>query len=293
MHPKFSQKNLQLILLVTVVLLLLLAIFTLGFKSIWFYLLLVLWICYFLIFVFQTLKVSFLSISLKFVFFLMLSIFSVLLITVSAVSKDNKPKQSKSIRYLSASECAPYIAKYHNKSYNLSGEDVQGKILITVEEQNCHANLEYLLLINTTLTPNPYKELPYQYNYIGLQYNADEDPRNYRGVGIITAVFRNHGKLPSQITDSTAISEFYRIPNDAGTGTSEWFYNHHSYESDIQDDQNIDSFLARTSFAIVDGKPFIVEVNDEYGSSSSIDHTAAEKNGNIVKTFTFTVTEQD
>jgi hypothetical protein len=253
-----------------------------------------LWVAFLVIVVFKKIPQIVIPEKLYWIIFSILVIFSLLLtISVRFVFPmlpwgKSTVSTSSSSGKLSASDCKPLYDKYNKKVLNISGTGISGSISITINPEDCKSVIRYINLINTTLADKHYKLSPYKYNYIGARHTPAQTDRGHYGVGTISVVNQNQGKLPDPFADSRTTSDFF-FKGTGNVDTTDWFYNSTTREPYFSE-KIYQELVTETVFEIIDGQNFIKEETLQGGGYSyGIDHEAAEKSAPIVKTFNMTI----
>lgn len=177
--------------------------------------------------------------------------------------------------------------KYDGKLLTLSGSDIKGRVAIKTNIPDCRIEAQYIFLMNVNLQQNPKDNLPYLYNYIALLHAPNETDRGSSyGTGVIGEAYTNLNTFP-QDKSNLNLYEFYGNPGNGGlTPTNNFFSGPTRYHE--LSDKGYQDMLKDTVYELINSNPYMIrEDSGNGGFSYDTDINKAEKEGNIVKTFTY------
>jgi hypothetical protein len=180
--------------------------------------------------------------------------------------------------------------KYADKILLLSADDFKGEIRIAVNSEKCRMEVQYVMIMKADLPDNHVEILPYLYNYLGYLDKENQTARsNSNGTGIINPAYVNKGVLPADIS-TYGFAAFY-APNGLSNGTTKTDYFYARFERwQPLSEEGYNNLLLINTFSIIDAAPYMEK--DSATNTFSINTEKANLNGEIVKTYKFTVKEK-
>ena len=292
---KFDIKNLPLFTLIGFVASFILFYLLNGF-SVWLFLILLLWIMFYIIIIRKQLIRIDLAINYT---WLILAIIIVISCSLTLFVKFNPMTDTSAVGSNSSSsgikltkeQCKPLFDKYDSKMLKIVGPNLKGSIGLKVDPDDCKYTAQYIFMMDANLPANPHADLPYPYNYIGAVHHTNQNDRGHYGVGTVSAARINKGALPDPFATSQEIAAFYNVQNSSDISTTGSFYSSFS-RSRYLSESAFNEIFDDSVYEVMDGLPYMKkEAVASGGFSYSIDHEMTEKEGRIVRSFQFTISE--
>ncbi len=281
----FSIKRLPMIFFVSFVAFLIISLIVIG-LSFWILIFGLIWLLFYMVFITQKLKFSFLKIDRAWVFLgllIIVSLFFIYFVNPSSISK--------SVKTLSADECKPIYEKYNNKILDISGENLKGTVGITIDSNDCRAKTYYNFLITDNLSKNyRQKNLNFdEYEYIST-IRESNDKYKY-GSTQIFPIFAEKSSFPVNIFGYGSTENGATGDEAEGKSTNKFYTGWSS--SYIFTENSIEKLLARNVFELIDSSNFVTkETTSDSNTSYYTDSDKAADEGPVIKTINLTYTER-
>lgn len=251
----------------------------------WFFLILILWLLFSLIFVFEFIKINFISHSWFWLFFWLMLILSLIFsLAFRSPKSDQNNTNSVSQNALTRESCQPIKERYDNKKLSIRGNGLVGNIGIKITDDNtCRAEVAYNLMFEVDLEKR--NNLDYV-GYLGIIDRTD-DRNSWSGGSDLIGVYKADANL-SDNPFNTQISDLYGYPQ--GDQKALKFVIHQS-QLPYFNDETYKEILEKDKFYLIDGRNFVSDKEVAGGVVPEYDKNQITKEGKLLKIFDLTISE--